>query len=40
MSTSSVGNVEADIEEEVEDAVDTFRDLNPDDAVDVESLLC
>ena len=36
MSSSSI--VEADIEEE-EDAVDTFRDSNPDDVVDTESRL-
>ena len=36
MSSSSI--VEADIEEE-EDAVDTFRDSNPEDVVDTESRL-
>ena len=38
MSSSSVATVEADIEDE-EDSIDTFRDSNPDDAVDVESRL-
>ena len=38
ISSSSVATVNADIEEE-DDVVDTFRDSNPEDAVDVESRL-